>query len=109
MILFLSGPISGDIRKNRRAFHRAERAIRRRDRKSGKAFCALHKLVILNPARLPLGMEHEQYIRICKSMIDECACIVQLPGWRDSTGAVTEARYADSKGKLCVRLEELTR
>lgn len=54
---------------------------------------ALVEPIVLNPARLPEGMEPADYMRICFAMIDSADLVMFLPDWADSTGATLEMYY----------------
>lgn len=56
--------------------------------------------IVINPADLPQGLEHHEYMHICKSMIDVCDAVSFLDNWVDSPGAKIEHEYAKEKGKL---------
>ena len=65
--------------------------------------------VILNPATTIArieGLEHSEYLHICKAMIDVCEAVAFLPNWTESKGAKIEIEYAKSKGKKIIYLEE---
>lgn len=53
----------------------------------------------LNPAILPEGLMQENYIHICKAMIDVCEAVYFLNDWTTSKGAKTEMEYATVTGK----------
>ena len=53
----------------------------------------------MNPAVLPAGFEHHQYMEICYKMIDACDGIYLLRNWQDSKGAKMENEYARKNGK----------
>ena len=53
---------------------------------------------VLNPSILPLGFEHEEYIHICKAMIDVCNVVYMLKNWKESKGAKLEHKYAKEIG-----------
>jgi len=61
-----------------------------------KAQCHL----VMNPAKLPLGFDYDDYMVICYAMIDVCEAVYFLPNWRDSKGANLEKEYAERKGKV---------
>ena len=52
----------------------------------------------MNPAVLPFGFSHNEYLEICYKMIDCCDAVYLMKGWSKSLGARTETLYADSKG-----------
>ena len=49
--------------------------------------------VVLNPAKLPKGMEHDDYMWICYSMIDVANEVYFMPCWEKSKGAKMEYEY----------------
>lgn len=53
----------------------------------------------MNPAVLPDGFEHQEYMRVCFSMIDVCDAVFFLANWQDSIGATMEHNYAELIGK----------
>lgn len=56
--------------------------------------------VVMNPAVLPYpGFEHNEYMHICKAMIDVCDMILLFGDWKDSIGANQEFAYAFEKDK----------
>jgi hypothetical protein len=57
-------------------------------------------MTIISPAFLPIGLQHEQYMRICKAMIDECDMIIFLDGWEESRGSNEEYAYGLEKQKF---------
>ena len=67
---------------------------------------ALDDLVVLNPARLPEGMEPEDYMRICFAMIDSADLVMFLPDWADSQGAQLEMKYCQYIRKSTAVLPE---
>jgi hypothetical protein len=72
--------------------------------KFGKAETVLSKIghCVMNPAKLPSGMEQGDYMRICFSMIDCADVVVLLPDWQESAGARLERAYAEKIGKEVV-------
>jgi hypothetical protein len=52
----------------------------------------------LSPAKLPNGLDYDQYIAIDKVLIAQSELIVLLAGWEQSKGAVCEANYAKEIG-----------
>lgn len=57
----------------------------------------------INPAKicavLPESFTHEEYMRVCLSILSECDGIVMLHGWEKSYGANAELCYALATGK----------
>jgi nucleoside 2-deoxyribosyltransferase len=54
---------------------------------------------VMNPAILPEGFKHEEYMHICLAMIDICEAVYFLSNWRESSGACIEYGYAKGLGK----------
>lgn len=67
---------------------------------------ALDDPVILNPARLPEGMEPADYMRICFAMIDSADLVMFLPDWADGAGAQLEMQYCSYIRKPVAILSE---
>lgn len=58
---------------------------------------------VINPAKVngmlpPLSWE--QYMAVCKVLIDFCDALYMLQGWEDSKGATIERELAKQKGKI---------
>ena len=51
------------------------------------------------------GFSHNEYMKICFSLIDLCDCIYLLANWRDSKGAIMELEHGLRRG-IEVRKEE---
>ena len=60
---------------------------------------AIPEIVILNPAILPHGLEHSDYMHIDFAMIDVADKVYFLPCWTDSPGAKMELEYCRQKNK----------
>lgn len=54
---------------------------------------------VMNPAILPFGFEHEEYMQICFKMIDCCDAVYLMDEWHRSNGATRDYNYAISKNK----------
>jgi len=80
--VFISGKITGEEVTYKKKFERAQHRLE-----------ALGYLV-MNPAVLPLGFEHQDYLDICYTMMDACHMIVLLPCCKDSKGSAMEQAYA---------------
>lgn len=82
MKIYIAGPMTGIPDFNREKFNIvAEELGRLGD-------------VVLNPAILPDGLYHDEYMKICIAMIDVCDRVVFLPGWENSKGAQIEHKHA---------------
>lgn len=87
MILYLSGPISGDP-KYKEKFLAAEEYLG-----TWKGH------TVLNPAVLPEGLSYKDYIRIDFAMLYAAEGIVMLRGWKKSPGARKELEFALATGR----------
>jgi len=56
-------------------------------------------LIAVNPAILPVGLDHKHYMPICLKMIDAADAIYMMKGWEKSKGAVLEKMYAEYQEK----------
>ena len=94
--VFLSGPITGvDGYKDR--FADAAEVIK-----------ALGANTVFNPAaEIPDSTEREEAMRICTGKIITIDCVVMLPGWRDSEGALIEYVFSRACGIPHYELKEL--
>lgn len=89
MKLYIAGKIT-DNPGYKEQFAEAEKALREQGHTT------------MNPAVLPEGFEHHEYMKICFSMIDVCEGLYLLDNWQDSKGAKMELEYAIPKGKTIV-------
>lgn len=80
-IIYIAGPITG-VDKYWEAFEKADDDLTSRG------------YAVLNPARLPEGMQAKNYTEICWIMLGNADAVIMLPGWEDSMGAVAENRVA---------------
>ncbi|ANT70242.1 MULTISPECIES: DUF4406 domain-containing protein [Aeromonas] len=55
--------------------------------------------IVLNPATLPLGLAHSEYMELCRPMVALADEIHMLPGWVSSRGALVEHEWATMAGK----------
>lgn len=81
MKIYLSGPIRGHA-DYRVAFNRTEKELRRRGH------------TVMNPAVLSEGFSYEEYMKICRVMLEVCDAIFMMPGWKNSEGACQEHSWA---------------
>ncbi len=81
-VIYIAGPMTGYANFNKPAFNEAAKQLE----KKGD--------VILNPAILPDGMTHDQYMVICLAMVDCANELYMLKGWRKSKGAKLEYQRA---------------
>jgi len=57
--------------------------------------------IVINPAEIltPLeGMSQEEFMIICKAMVDVCDMVWLIPGWMSSAGARQERAHALDRG-----------
>lgn len=85
--IYIAGPMTGRVDANRPAFHL----------QAYKLVQAGH--VALNPAVLPDGLEHHEYMAICRPMVEIADEVHMLPGWEHSKGAMMEHQWASQLGK----------
>lgn len=83
--VYLAGPMTGLPDFNRPVFFQAGNTLHD------------HNHIILNPAVLPDGLEHGDYMKICLPMIEAAEAVIMLPGWEKSKGANMEYNYAQIK------------
>jgi hypothetical protein len=62
---------------------------------------------VMNPAVLPDGFTHEEYMKICFCMIDVCDSVYFLDNWCQSKGAVMEYNYAIENNKFIAHQKEI--
>lgn len=60
--------------------------------------------IILNPAELPEGMSHADYMSICIPMIYAADLVIFLPDWEDSAGAMVEFGLSHYIGKTIIEI-----
>lgn len=93
--LFISGKVTG-VENYQEKFDR------------GRAFFESLGYHVMTPALLPPeGWTHEEYMRVCKSMLEVCDTVLFLPGWEDSPGAREEMKTAELLGKHIVILSDV--
>lgn len=87
MKIYIAGKITGN-EDYKRQFSDAERNLKEQG------------FVVMNPAILPDGFEHHEYMSICFRMLNVCNAIYLLENWQDSIGARMELEYANFAGKI---------
>lgn len=94
--VYLSGPITGDVRGNTRKFNEAADALRKMGYR------------VFSPVEgEPIGLEWSQYIRRDLAYLVDSRMIALLPGWTRSKGARLERRVALGIGMQVHRVEDL--
>lgn len=88
MITYLAGPMSGLPDFNYPAFNAAAATLRAQGH------------TVLNPAENPVPAcgTWQGYMRMALAQLVQCECIVLLPGWADSKGALIERKLAQVLG-----------
>ena len=94
-IIYIAGPMRGLPDLGRANFNRAEELLK----KEG--------WIVLNPARLPVGMPDGAYMPICLAMLEQADTICTLEGWKHSQGACLEMEYAAMQGKDVISLADI--
>lgn len=94
--IFISGKITGDDNYKEK-FKMAENYLLEKGHS------------VMNPTRLiGEGFKHEDYIHICKAMIDVCDFVVLLHDSDDSEGSKLEQQYADmEQDKTLVSFDDM--
>ncbi|BDC81810.1 DUF4406 domain-containing protein [Aeromonas hydrophila] len=96
MKIYIAGPMTGLPDFNRPAFYGVMREI------------SHAKVVPLNPAILPDGLEQHEYMAICIEMVKIADALVMLPGWEGSEGAFAEYTLAKKLGKRILMMPEMS-
>ncbi|HCA1227208.1 MULTISPECIES: DUF4406 domain-containing protein [Enterobacteriaceae] len=87
-VVFIAGPMTGYHDFNRVEFNAEGRLLEDRG------------FTILNPAILPDGLEHQQYLAITLSMLEQADAVFLLDGWEKSEGALQEFQRARELGLI---------
>jgi len=93
-IVYLSGPISGNLAGYHEDFHIARMLVEK----------AGHTPV--GSDFLPLGLKESDYMRIALSILEAADTVVVLKGWTNSQGAQIEWAYAQRTGKRRMTLAQ---
>ncbi len=91
--IYIAGPMTGLPEFNYPAFFAAEEYLRE------------HGAKVMNPAILPVGFEHHEYMKIAIPMLETCEAVAFLPGWQQSKGARVEFTTAHHSSKLLLCLD----
>ncbi len=91
--IYIAGPMSGLPEFNYPVFFAAEEYLRS------------HGAKVMNPAVLPAGFEHHEYMQIAIPMLQTCEAVAFLPGWQQSKGARMEFTRAHHEQKLLLSLD----
>ncbi|NAX17199.1 MULTISPECIES: DUF4406 domain-containing protein [unclassified Vibrio] len=84
--IYIAGPMTGFPEFNKPEFFKAEFKLR------------CDNYTVLNPAILPDGLQHHEYMEICLPMVRVSNAVYMLKGWEKSKGAVMEHEYAKDLG-----------
>ena len=52
------------------------------------------------------SLKHDEYMHLCRALLDLCDAIFMIPGWQQSRGAQWEKGYAEGKGKEVILMDE---
>lgn len=88
-IIYIGGPMTGYEGYNKKAFFEAAEFLKQK----------YPDCIILNPAILPDGLGHEQYMRICLPMVEVCTMLYMLKKWEHSDGANDEHTHGQKHNK----------
>lgn len=86
--VYIAGPMTGYTDFNHPAFN------------NYAAQLEAEGCIVLNPAILPMGLEHYQYMLIGQAMLVVADEVHMLPGWVSSNGATMEHGWATSSAKV---------
>jgi nucleoside 2-deoxyribosyltransferase len=95
--VYISGPITGMPRLNKRAFKAAAKTLSKQGMQS------------VNPHDngVPPAEAWEKHMRADIKLLMDCDAVVMLKGWENSRGARIEFRLADSLGIPIADLEQV--
>lgn len=92
MIVYLAGKINGN-KNYKKEFKEAEKKLKEKGH------------IVLNPAKLPKGMESYHYMPICLAMLEQANLFVTIND-KDSDGVEVEKKYAEYQGIPVMSLEK---
>lgn len=84
--IYIAGPMTGLPEFNKPAFFNREGSLKQ------------DNWIVLNPAILPDGLQHHEYMGICLPMVRVADAVFMLKGWQSSKGANMEHDYAKDIG-----------
>lgn len=86
--IYVAGPMTGLPEFNYPAFNEAAATLRAQGH------------TVLNPAENPVPAcgTWQGYMRLALAQLVQCECIVLLPGWAESKGALIERKLAQTLG-----------
>ncbi|EGR2141049.1 DUF4406 domain-containing protein [Vibrio cholerae] len=84
--IYIAGPMTGLPEFNKPAFFNKEHSLKQ------------DNWIVLNPAILPDGLQHHEYMEICLPMVRVSDAVFMMKGWEDSKGANMEHDYAKDIG-----------
>lgn len=84
--IYIAGPMTGLPDFNKPAFHSKAQELEQEG------------FTVLNPAVLPDGLEHHEYMQICIPMVIVSDEIYMLEGWEQSKGVRMEHEHALDMG-----------
>ena len=88
MKVYISGAMANRPDTYKKELERVEKMLKK------------HGHVVINPAVLPEGLDHEKYMPICLAMVDSADIVFMMKGWGDSKGARLEHDYAIYQEKI---------
>ena len=100
MKIYISGKISGlDPVEAKKNFIKAELRLKKQGHE------------VMSPKGIMdfAGFEHDDYMHVCKAMVDVCDAIYMLPNWQTSKGSREELNYAREWRKEVLWEDESTK
>ena len=85
--IYISGPMTGIKNFNHPVFNAAEKLLK------------TYGFLVINPARHPIGLKHEQYMKYAMLDVENADALVLLPGFESSRCSLAEIKSAIELGK----------